>query len=92
MIVRINGREEPKQGLQVCLGGEMLCLGRALRRLGGPESAKIRASGLPRRRDLFLGEAPRLGVGVSSRMQKLPYLAFFTEILLTKTNHFETKL
>ena len=45
MIVRSNGREEPKHDLQVHLGKAMLHLGGevrlggALLRLGGPESA-----------------------------------------------------
>ena len=61
MIVRINGREKPKHDLQVRLGEAMLRLGGevhlggALLRLGGPKSAKIRASGSPRRSDLRLG-------------------------------------
>ena len=58
MIVRINGREEPKHDLQVCLGEVMLrlggevCLGGALLHLGGPESVEIMASGSPRRSNL----------------------------------------
>ena len=68
MIVRINEREEPKQDLQVHLGKAMLRLGgevrlgEALLRLGGLESAKTLGSGSPRRSDLRLGGAPRLGV------------------------------
>ena len=61
MIVRINRREEPKQDLQVRLGKAMLRLGGEIC-LGGPERAKIRASGSPRCSDLHLGRAPRLGV------------------------------
>ena len=61
MIVRINGREEPKQDLKVCLGGEV-CLGEALLRLSGPESAETSGSDSPRRSDLRLGGALRLGV------------------------------
>ena len=34
----------------------------------------------------------RLGVGVSSRKHKWPVLAIFTGNLLTKSNHFKTKL
>ena len=43
IIVRMNGREEPKYDLQVCLGEAMLrlggevCLGGALLRLSRPE-------------------------------------------------------
>ena len=68
MIVRINGREEPKQDSQVHLGEAMLRLsgvvrlGKALLCLGGPKSAEIRASGLPRSSDLRLGGAPLLGM------------------------------
>ena len=67
IITRINGREEPKQDLQLRLGEGMLSLGGgvhlggALLCLGRPESPEIRASILPRRSDL------RLGVGVLSR-------------------------
>ena len=49
MIVRINGREQPKQDLQVHLGEEMLHLagevrlGEALLSLGGPKSAETLA-------------------------------------------------
>ena len=53
MLVRINGKEEPKQDLQVRLG-------EALLRLGGPESAETLGSGSPRRTDL------RLGLGMHS--------------------------
>ena len=55
MIIRINGREEPKQDLQVRLGEAMLRLGgevrlgEALLRLGGPKSAETLGSGSPRR-------------------------------------------
>ena len=62
MIVRLNGREEPKQDLQVCLGEAMLRLGGALLRLGGPENSENLGSGSPRRSDLRRGGAPRLGV------------------------------
>ena len=62
MIVRINGREEPKQDLQVHLGEAMLCLGEALLCLGGQESAETLASGSSRHSDLRLGGALRLGV------------------------------
>ena len=62
MIVRINGREKPKQDLQVHLGEAMLrlgeallCLGEALLCLGGQESAETLASGSPRHSDLRLG-------------------------------------
>ena len=62
MIVRINGREEPKHDLQVRLdeamlrlGGEVR-LGGALLRLGKPESAEILASGSLRRRDFHQAE------------------------------------
>ena len=61
MIVRIKGIEELKQDSQVCLGGEVR-LGGALLCLGGPESAKFLGSGSPRRSDLCLGGALRLGV------------------------------
>ena len=67
-IVRIIGREEPKQDLQVRLGEALLRLGREVRLggallcLGGPENLEKLGSGLPRRRDLRLGGAPRLGV------------------------------
>ena len=74
MNVRIKGREEPKQDLQVrigeampCLGGEVrlgreVRLGEALLRLGGPKSAEFLGSGPPRCSDLLLGGALRLGV------------------------------
>ena len=75
MIVRINEREEPKHDLQerlgeamLHLGGEVrlseaiLCLGEALLRLGGLESAETLGSSSPRLSDLRLGRAPRLGV------------------------------
>ena len=68
MIVRINGREEPKKDSQVHLGEAMLHLSgvvrlsKALLCLGGLKSVEIRALGLPRSSDLCLGEAPRLGV------------------------------
>ena len=68
MIVRINGREEPKQDLQVRLSKAMLRLSgevrlsEALLHLGGPESAETLGSGSPRRSDLCLGGDPRLGV------------------------------
>ena len=68
MIVIINGRNEPKQDLQVRLGeamprlSEEVRLGKALLCLGGPESAKIWASGSPRHSDLCLGGAPSQGV------------------------------
>ena len=59
MIVRINGREEPKRDLQVRLGKAMLRLGRevrlgkALLHLGRLESEKTLGSGLPRSSDLI---------------------------------------
>ena len=68
MIVRINGREEPKQDLQVCLGEAMLRLGKevrlgkALLRLGGPESAETLGLSSPSRSDLRLGRALCLDV------------------------------
>ena len=67
MIIRINGRDEPKQDLQALLGGAMLRLsrevrlGKALLRLGGPESAETLGSDSPRCKDLRLGGDPRLG-------------------------------
>ena len=48
MIVRINGRDELKQDLQVHLGEAMLCL-------GALEREEIQASGSPRHSDLRLG-------------------------------------
>ena len=42
--------------------GRGVRLGGAFLRLGGPESVEILASGSPRRSDLRLGGAPRLGV------------------------------
>ena len=74
MIVRINGREEPKHDLQVRQGEAMLCLGEGVRLgggvclggallcLSGHESAKILALGSPRHSDLRLGGALCLGV------------------------------
>ena len=61
MIVRINGREEPKHDLHARLGEAMLRLGgevrlgEALLRLGGPESVETLGLGSPRRSDLHLG-------------------------------------
>ena len=61
MIVRINGREEPKQDLQVRLDEIMLRLsgevrlGRALLCLGGPKNSENLGSGSLGRRDLRLG-------------------------------------
>ena len=61
MIVRINGRDEPKHDLQVRLGEAMLLLGgevrlgKALLRLGGPESVENLGSGSLRRALLRLG-------------------------------------
>ena len=43
------------------LGGEVR-LGGALLRLGGPECSENLGSSTPRRRDLRIGGAPRLGV------------------------------
>ena len=48
IIVRLNGREELKQSVQVRLGESSLCL-------GGPESSENLTSGSPRRRCLRLG-------------------------------------
>ena len=68
LIVRINGREEPKHDLQVRLGKVMLrlggevSLGEALLHLGRLESVETLGLGLPRRSDLRLGRAPRLGM------------------------------
>ena len=68
MIVRINGREEPKQDLQVRLGEAMLHLGGEVRLsgelllLGRLKNSENLGLGSPRRRDLRLGGAPRLGV------------------------------
>ena len=62
MIVRIKRRGEPKHDLQVRLGDVMLCLGEALLRLGGLESAENLGSSSPRRSDLRLGGALRLGM------------------------------
>ena len=68
MIVRINGRDEPKHDLQVRLSEAMLRLGgevrlgEALLRLGGLESVETLGSGSPRRSDLRLGRALCLSV------------------------------
>ena len=68
MIVKINGREELKHDLHVCLGEAMLRLGgevhlsEALLRLGGLESVETLGSSSPRRSDFRLGGALRLGV------------------------------
>ena len=70
MIVRINGREEPKQNLQVRLGETMLRLGRGVRlgevllHLGGLESVETLVSTSPRCSDLRLGGALHLSIGV----------------------------
>ena len=67
-IVKLSGREEPKQDLQVRLGEASLCLGGevhlggALLRLGRPKNSENLGSGLPRCRDLRLGEALCQGV------------------------------
>ena len=74
MIARINGREEPKQDLQVRLGEAMLRLGgevrlgEALLCLGGPESAKFLGSGPPRQSSTSRSALLRLGVRVLSIM------------------------
>ena len=53
MIVRINGREEPKHDLQVRLSeamlrlGEEVRLGEALLCLGGPKNSENLGSGSP---------------------------------------------
>ena len=68
MIVRINGREEPKHDLQVRLGEAMLRLGgevhlgEALLSLGRPENTETLGSGSPRHSDLHLGKVTCLGV------------------------------
>ena len=85
MIVRINERNKLKQDLQACLSKEV-CLGEALLRLGGQESVETLGSGSPRRRDLRLGGAPRLGVEVSERRHDQIW-PFLLEISFqTKTN------
>ena len=61
MLVRINGRDEPKHDLQVRIGEAMLRLGGEVC-LGEPESVETLASGSPRRSDLRLGGALCLGV------------------------------
>ena len=59
MLVRINGRDEPKQNLQVRLGEAILRLGGALLCQGRLESVEIMASGSPMWR-------VRLSVGTSA--------------------------
>ena len=62
-IVRISGRDEPKQSLQVRLGvAQRGSPRRSMIRLGELGSSENLTSGSPRRRCLRLGEALRLGV------------------------------
>ena len=81
-IVRLNGREELKQSLQVRLGEALLPLGGevrlggALLRLGRPKSAKTLGSGPTKQSSKPRRGLVRLSVGVPSRTEMTGFSHF----------------